>query len=131
MATNPARRDLIARRNIPFGRTWSFVNDDDTPFDLTNYTGAMQVRLYEGAAGSALIDLANVTSDIEGVRVYPSDGQVQVIISEATVAALPGQNTPEAGDPQVFRYDLVLIDATAIQSVWLYGTFTVDPGVTD
>jgi hypothetical protein len=91
----------------------------------------MQVRLYEGAAGSALIDLANVTSDIEGVRVYPSDGQVQVIISEATVAALPGQNTPEAGDPQVFRYDLVLIDATAIQSVWLYGTFTVDPGVTD
>jgi hypothetical protein len=131
MATNPARRDLIARRNIPFVRTWSFLNDDDTPFDFTGYTGAMQVRLYEGAAGAALIDLANVATNVQGVRVYATDGQVQIIIDEATLAAIAGLNTPEAGSPQVFKYDLVLTDSTGLQSVWLFGNFSLYPGVTD
>jgi hypothetical protein len=130
MPLYPARRDIEAARNVPFGLTWEFLNGA-SPFNLTGYTGAMQVRLYEGAAGSPLINLVNVATNTEGVRIYGTDGEVQVMINEATLAAMPGQGTPEAGSAQTFHYDLVLTDTAGRQERWLYGTFTLRPGVTD
>lgn len=128
MSTTPARRDLVARRNVPFGVTWRFANDNDTPFDLSAYSAALQIRYYQGAPGAALISLATVETDVQGIRIFPLSGEVQVMIAEATLAGLPGLGVPEGGDPQVFEYDLVMDNGS--QDVWLSGTFTVYPGVT-
>lgn len=125
----PAVRELRAARNVPFGETLEFTLADE-PFDFTGYTGTMQVRLYEGAAGAALVDLANVTTDVQGVRIL-SGGMVQIRIDEATLAAIAGQNTPEAGDAQTFAYDLVLTDPAAFAQRWVKGAFVLEAGVTD
>lgn len=118
----PATRDLRGARNVPFGVEWRFTYQDE-PVDLTGYTGAFQLRLYPGAAGAAL---ASGTVTIDG-----PNGAVEVTITEAALAAMPGLNSPEAGSSQTFYHDLVLTDPSGLEERWVAGKFILEPGVTD
>lgn len=122
----PARLDLLARRNIPFAREWTFT-DEGEPQDFTGATVTLQVRQYGAQPGLALIDLVEVGADrTEGLRV--SDGLISAWIDRTTLRFLP---SGRPGADVVFAYDLIVALPGSVPEVWAYGTLTVTPGVTD
>lgn len=128
----PAIEPLTARRNARFDQEWEFTDNDD-PFDLTGWTGAMQLRLYGAQPGSAKVDLGNVTSDAEGVWIRePTFGIVRVRIDQATLQSayelLIGAN--EAGSAARLEYDLRMTTPTGAEEVWMAGEFILEAGVT-
>lgn len=124
----PDRVDITLRRNAPFVEEWSFADAKGSPIDLTGWSGELQLRLYGAAAGDALVALATVPADIEGLRFLADDPTVvRVEIAEATIAPLPAG--AEAGDVAVFVYDLVLIDPTGFRQPFREGSAIVLPGV--
>lgn len=120
---------LTARRNTPFAEEYEFTDETGAAFDFTGCTGAMQVRLYGNAPGAALVNLANVGSDIEGVWVRdPANGIISVRIDENTLIALPEASTPGAAD--VFAYDLIITWSDGLEECLMEGQFILNPGVT-
>lgn len=106
---------------------------DGSPYDLTGWSGALQVRLYGAAAGPALLSLSNVTTDVEGVWIVePTEGIVRVRIDEATLTALWTTlgGPAEAGDSITLVYDLVMTPPAGGDEVWAEGKFIIEPGVT-
>ena len=47
----------------------------------------------------------------------------------AALAAMPGLNTPKAGDAQTFTYEIMLIYADALRDQLWIGAFILEPGV--
>ena len=118
-------------RNARYAEEFHF-EIDGAPYNLSGWTGAMQVRLYGAQPGDALISLASVTSNIEGVRVVePTQGIVRVQINEATLTTLWTTlgGPAEPGDAITLKYDLVMTQAGA-DEVWIEGDFIIEPGVT-
>lgn len=134
MAYDPVPLDLRVWRNGDYVEEFFVAMDfgpDGTPIDpidLTGWTAEMQVRLYGLAGGAALLSLATVTSEGQGIRLLdPTAGVLRIWIARTTLEALP--NTGKAGLERTFAYDLVLIDPTGIRSVYATGAFIVPPGV--
>lgn len=130
---NPAIVPLEAWRNARFGEEYYFTDDAGASVDFTAYTAKLQVRQYGAQAGAAIIDLANVGTDVEGVRILePALGIIRVRIDEATLtaayAALIGGN--EAGSAIALVYDLIVTPPGAGDQPWMQGSFTINPGVT-
>ncbi|MAM40644.1 MAG: hypothetical protein CL949_19565 [Erythrobacter sp.] len=129
--TKTATLRLVARRNAPF--VWRRqVMDGLTPVDITGYAFALQLRLYGGAAGSALISLGTTTTvGGEGIRIVDAAaGLFEIVILEASLNILPGIHQPEAGDPQTFAYDLRVTPSGGVAEIWLEGDFILHPGTT-
>lgn len=132
--TYPVTRDLAVWRNDDFTEEWPFTDgvSDAEPgdtIDLTGWSGAMEVRLYAGASGAALITLATVTTDIEGIRfIDPANGVIAIRIQDTTITALPAAG--KVGQPAIFYYDLVLTDPAGDRHNVAGGKFTVYPKVT-
>lgn len=130
----PLRRDLThGSRTAPFVREWAFLNGN-SPVDFTGASARMHVRQYEGQAGSPLISLPAVTSDILGLRFYQYRDDavldaIRVLIPATNLNALPGLNQPDAGASQIYRYDLLITLSGQPEEQWLFGTFTLSPGV--
>ena len=125
--TEPARRDLVARRNCPFSEVWSLTDDAGDPLDLTTATVSMEVRLYGAQPGSALITLAEQASEqTEGL--YIDGGSVTPWIDEAVLRLMP-----EGGEGQsvAFVYDLKVQPSGEVAQLYRYGFVTLKPGVTD
>lgn len=128
----PATVPIRAWRNARYVEEFPFTIDDE-PYVLTGWSGAMQVRLYGAADGAALINLANVTSDTQGVWIIePAEGIVRVRIDEATLTALWTTlgGPAEAGEAITLTYDLVMTPPAGGDEVWMQGPFTIEPGVT-
>ena len=125
---DPGRWDITVRRNnAPWVVVMTVTDDDGDAIDLTDCTAAMQVRYYEGAPGAALIDLADVATDIEGIRFSdPTAGELTVRINMATLEALPNITQRATS----LRYDLLVYDADTLPVLCLYGDFKVSTGVT-
>lgn len=94
---------------------------------------SMEVRLYQGASGSALIskpavdfaDESEPTDEDPDLRVLRLDTGV----TAANLAALPGLNTPEAGDEQAFWQEIKIhYEDGQEESLWL-SQLIVTPGV--
>jgi hypothetical protein len=125
-------KPLKASRNRDFAETL-LITYYGAPLPLTGATIKMEVRQYQGAAGSALasdtdvdfLDAADATEDRPDRRLLT----LLPNIAKSALAALPGQNTPDAGDPQTFQQEVMIIYAdTARDSLWI-GDFIVYPGV--
>lgn len=132
---------LRAWRNRAFVEVYGLLGEDDAPFDLTAATLRMEVRQYGAQPGDALVSLAEVTSDIEGIRIIdpaddstdPTRGIVRIIIDQATLDGLPGgpaQGT-EPNQPDIFVYDLVIDRPIPAEPLAMAGAFTLYPGVTE
>ena len=131
----PLTLALWARRNVPYVEVWTLTDGQSgsevagNPLDLTGWTAALQVRLYGLAAGSALISLATVTTDVQGLRILDAAaGQLAVRIDETSINNLPA--APRTGGNATFAYDLVLTDPTGLEQTYATGDFIVYPGVT-
>ena len=130
----PVRYDLLWRsRAATLIQEWAFLNGN-APVNFTGASARMQVRMYEGAVGSDYISLPTVTTDTLGIRFfkYRDDAVLDAIrlrIPVSNLAALPGLNQPEPGAAQVYRYDLLMTLSGQPEQPWLWGTFTLYPGV--
>lgn len=133
--TTPVTLDLSVWRNADYVEEWTFTDgtseaNPGDPIDLTGWSAAMDIRLYPGASGSALISLATVTTDIQGIRFTdPTDGIVTIRIQDTAINGLPNDADRPDG-PITLYYDLVLTDPTGDRHNYAGGKFTVYPKVT-
>jgi hypothetical protein len=97
--------------NDPTGET--YLN-----FDLTNYTGRMQVRRVIDDA-SYMIELTTANS---GILIEPgvTDGEIQIVMTSVQTAALTSSGI----------YDLEIISGSGTVSRVIQGTFTLNLEVT-
>jgi hypothetical protein len=127
---DPGRWDIAVRRNnAPWVTVLTATDDAGAAINFTGCTAAMQVRLYQGAPGAALISLTNVATAIQGIQfTNAAAGEFTIRINLATLEAL----ADSVGDnqPTTFQYDLLIYDAGSIPLLCLYGDFTVSTGVT-
>ncbi len=131
---------LAAWRNRAFVETYTLLGEDGEPYDLTDATIRMEVRQYGAQPGSALVSLGEVSSDVEGIRVYdpetaaadPTKGRIRIIIDQDTLAALPGGPTEgtEPNSADTFVYDVVITSALPVEPLAFGGPFALWPGVT-
>ena len=128
MATSPVQWNMVVRKNAPWDQELTITDTEGVAVDITGWTFAMQVRLYEGAGGAALIDLATVVTAIEGIQITDAAaGEIVIRIDEASLEALPAQDGENK--PATFRHDIEVDDGTD-EFIAAYGTFTVYTGVT-
>lgn len=122
----PTELPIGCSANAPF-------SDDiwEVPIDLTDQSILMQVRMFPGAEGDPLIDLSSATAApadrIEIIMTSASYSQFRPVIAEETLDALP--KSGRAGKPVTFAHD-ILIGAAGFERPFLFGDFTVKPGVT-
>ena len=96
-------------------------------FSFSTFTAQMQVRVSEGAADPALLNITmaptanNSRFDIVG-------SSLVLTISKEDLESLP-QADP-VSDPAVFVYDVVITDATGFSTNMVSGPFILFEGVT-
>lgn len=123
--------DLQVYRSVPFILSMEFSD-----VDLTGAVFKSQVRLYDGAPGSPLIDLATVeSSSSQGIRLQSvaEVGGVDVStvvmrINQAALAALPVAS--EADKPLVLAWDMLVTPSGGLTERWVYADFVALPGAT-
>lgn len=130
----PAQLDLTGSRNATWAPTIEYAYTGGA-LPLTGATMRLQWRLYPGASGAALIDLAAVEftdtaeptttePDLRVLRLFPE-------VPVATLQALPtGLNEPEAGEADAYAWDVVITYADAVLERLIAGDVFLDPGVT-
>lgn len=109
--------------------------------DLTGATLLCHVRVRKGDSGDPVIALSNATPPAQGLSIsYDPDfvdplgklpngaSLLRVIISEATLEALPAASNPSA--IATYEYDVHVTPVGGTKFVYASGTFSVDPGVT-
>ncbi|NWK98678.1 hypothetical protein DM806_24045 [Sphingobium lactosutens] len=124
---------LQAARNMPLREEYGFLGEDDAPFDLTDATLKMEIRLYGAQPGDALVTLNVVTTDAQGIRILDvTGGLIRISIDQTTLAAMPGGPTGGAlpNQPDPFFYDLIITRLAPAEALAMAGPFTLFPGVT-
>jgi hypothetical protein len=119
--SGPAEYDMTIWRNADWPSDSYVPCDGDTeiPIDLATLGPIrFQVRLYDGAAGAALL-----IGDEGNAKIVPAEQGFRIVFSEVDIETLPVSG--RAGVPAHFRYDLKIGGR-----VYLFGNLTVMPGVT-
>ncbi len=134
----PISQDLRAARNMDFAPTLDTYYFG-AALPLADATVKLEVRLYPGASGDPLAsdEEVNFADALVGQAVDPTDGVLKdqrcltlnPSIIKATLAAIPGLNTPEAGDSQTFSYEIMLIYSDGLRDQLWVGSFILEPGV--
>lgn len=138
---NAVQDDVTAWRNAPWGgatgdQDWNFLGED-----LSGATWRMEVRWTDGDTGTPLVSLANAAAGSEGFSatydagmVDPDTGEVfggtrlRPQIAKATLQAITANSDPS--QPQVLEYDVHCTPTCGVEQVRIFGTFTLQPGVT-
>jgi len=107
--------NIKARQGSTFTLNFT-ISTDGTPWNLTGYTAAMQVRTSTSSSNKTL----SLTSS-SGITLGGAAGTVAVTASAATMAAIP------AGS-YVYDFELTYPDGTVV--ALLEGKFTISAEVT-
>lgn len=129
---SPVELDLYVQRHAPFPSVDPFTLTDETtgvPIDITGATITMEVRLYEGAEGSALLtETLAVTSGTAGQFAYPgiSEAEHEALVAAATADAQTKQSVLK------LRYDIKIAGVTGFPAAFIAarGFYIVQTGVT-
>lgn len=121
---------LYAFRNRDFAPTIN-VDYEGAELPLTGATVSMQVRQYQGAAGDPLLEDADV--DFTDIAHPTREGWRRLTLEprfdRADLAAMPGQNQPDPGDPQTFDHEIKITYADSEQDSLGMGPFVLSAGV--
>ena len=139
----PVQQTFTASRNA----TWA-------PVLIYQYRGAalplvgaiidMQLRQYPGQPYGAALTLRGIpfTDTLESGTAGAEDEVRELTLSPSvapgaadgsepnTLRGLPGLQTPEAGDPQTFAFDILITYSDGLSEILSSGQFIVSPGVT-
>lgn len=128
----PFTDTLYAARNRDFAPT-ILVDYEGAELPLDGATCTLQVRQYPGAAGDPEVEDADV--EISDAAHETDEGwrtlMLSPMLARADLATMPGQNQPEAGDPQPFVYEFTLTYADDAQDTLGIGSFILSAGVDD
>lgn len=134
----PISQDLRAARNMDFAPTLSTYYFG-AALPLADASVRMEVRQYAGETGNpAASDESVVYSDaLVGQAIDPTDGTLKdkrcltlgPSIDKADLAIMPGISTPDAGDEQIFSYEIMLIYSDSLRDQLWVGSFILEPGV--
>ncbi|AGE60395.1 L-shaped tail fiber protein assembly [Pelagibacter phage HTVC008M] len=106
--------NLLIEQGANFSSTITLFNDDDTVFNLTDYTAAGQIRKsYSSSSASATFSIA-FSAD-------RSAGQITLSLTPTQTAAL------EEGR---YVYDIEVTSSDSVVTRVIQGTVTVSPNVT-
>ena len=110
-----AKFNLVCDQATTFNFQFQILNNE-TPWDLTGYTGTMTVRPFVGASTTTV-----VASTANGRMVFtPLQGRINVTLSAATTADIVASR---------YSYDLVLDSGSSVTRI-LEGKFIVTGAVT-
>jgi hypothetical protein len=110
-----AKYNLVCDQATTFNFQFQILNNE-TPLNLTGYTGTMTVRPFVGASTTTV-----VATTANGLMVFDAvNGRVTVTISATTTGAIAAGR---------YSYDLVL-DSGATVTRYLEGKFIVTGAVT-
>jgi len=103
--------NLVVDQGADFTTTITLTNDDGSTFDLTDYSGASQIRKHYTSS--------NATS--MSITLNGNSGIVTMTMNNSVTAAMSSGR---------YVYDLELTDAANVVSRIVEGTVTVTPQVT-
>jgi hypothetical protein len=110
-----AKYNLVCDQATTFNFVFS-INNNNTPLNLTGYTGVMTVRPFVGASTTTVVaSTANGRMTLGGIA-----GTVTVLIDATTTGAIGAGR---------YAYDLVLTSGTTVTR-YLEGKFIVTGAVT-
>lgn len=129
---SPALIDLRVDRHAPFPSADPFSLTDETtglPINLTGATFKMEVRLYEGAAGSALLD--KTVAVVDGPRGLFGPPAITEAEHEGLIAAAPADIRNRSSEVR-FRFDIKAsgIPGFPAAVIIMRGDYVVQTGVT-
>jgi hypothetical protein len=130
----PASLNIPAARNVPFANPIHLYYSG-AALPLTGASIKMQIRLYSGAPGAALVTVATIahTDASAPTEADPARRLLTLLptVAEAALAAMPtGLNEPEPGDADRYAYDIVVTYADTAEDTLAEGYFLLKPGVT-
>jgi hypothetical protein len=111
---------MSAKYNLVCGQSTTFtfqfvIKNDNTPWNLTGYTGTMTVRPFTGATTTSLL-----ATTANGKMVFDAvNGRVIITFSSTDTNITPSR----------YAFDIVL-DSGSVQTRVLEGKFVVTAGVT-
>lgn len=113
-----ATYNITCPRNTGWTTSMTYRQPNTTPFNLTSFTGKMQVR---ASAGGTMF--AELTSENGRISFGGSDGRITLTIPQAVTKTFAFERAV---------YDLVLIPPSGqgVSYRLLQGQFIIDPGVT-
>ncbi|MFV1919129.1 hypothetical protein VPH46_06820 [Sphingomonas sp. MJ1 (PH-R8)] len=139
----PVQQTFAASRNATWAPTLIYeYRGPALPLDGARID--MQLRLYPGQPEDAKLTLtaiaftdalksgtAGADDEVRELTLSPSIEPGSAEAPEPnTLRALPGLHEPEAGDPQTFAFDILIIYADEVSEILSSGQFIVSPGVT-
>lgn len=105
------KANLFIDQGTTYSTTISIANMDDEAIDLSNYTGAAQIRKHYTSSNSVSF----------GVSIDGATGDLTLSLTAAqTGAMLPGR----------YVYDVEITDSANVVSRIVEGIVTINPGVT-
>jgi hypothetical protein len=136
------RLDLVAWKNVPFGGTSGNQDIVLMGLDWSAASFVMQVRASPGDTGTPYVALVNTAAGSEGISASYDSGYIHPItgavvgattirpqINTTTLQAIP-LNAADPTQPQVLAYDLHVTPVGLPEMQFLFGNFTLNPGVT-
>lgn len=127
---DPLKIDLIWRRNAPEPESFTIYGDNGLAMDITGMSMKLQVRLYAGAPGAALVSLGIAAAGQPGIFIDDAAGGVFTITPPLSATLL---GLPIAGDnrgPTRLPYDLILIHPDGMSEPFFEGCAVLPVGVT-
>lgn len=139
----PVQQTFAASRNATWAPTLIYEYSGGA-LPLAGARIDMQLRLYPGQPEAAKLTLAEIpfTDALKSGALGGEDEVRELTLSPSvepgaedgstpnTLRALPGLQTPEAGDPQTFAFDILITYADGQSERLSEGDFIVGPGVT-
>ena len=118
----PTQEDLAIKAGTTYNKTWEFLNEDETPMDLTGWTARMQLR----TSMTAETETLELTTENGGIVIDEGESTLTVLILDTQTSALAVNNAKTK-----YVYDLEIIyPTTNYVDCPLYGKITVSPEVT-
>ena len=105
------KANLVIDQGADFSTVISIADLNDQAIDLSNYTGAAQIRKHYTSSNSV-----NFSVNVDGVT-----GEVTLALTAVQTEAMQGGR---------YVYDLEIISPTGVKSRIVEGISTVTPGVT-
>lgn len=109
--------DIICEQGATFVRSLVWQDENETPLDLTGFSGRMHVRQTVQSQNI----LISLTTDNGGIQITPGTGEIRLYMPAGQMDALPARRAV---------YDLELISPGGVVTRLIEGSFTIVPQVT-
>ena len=108
--------NIVADQATTFNFEFQIL-EDNTPWDLSGYSGVMTVRPFIGATTTTLV----CSTDNSRMTIVPLTGRIEINVSAAIMADIPASR---------YVYDLVITSGGGVVTRILEGKFIVTAAVT-